>query len=61
MGALNELDKVPKIGIATGLGENLTPAEVNALTPDFIINKPFELLELANKINALFDDEQRNG
>jgi two-component system cell cycle sensor histidine kinase/response regulator CckA len=55
--ALNNLDKVPKIGISTGLCEKLTSAEENALEVDFIIKKPFKLLELASKINTLFDDE----
>ena len=55
--ALNELDKVPKIGISTGSIEDYSSAEVNALKADFIINKPFRLLELANKINVLFNSE----
>jgi len=55
--ALNALDKVPKIGIATGLGVKLTSAEVNALEIDFIVEKPFKLLELAGKIKVLFDGE----
>ncbi len=54
--ALNELDKVPKIGISTGNIEKLTSMDGNALKADFIINKPFRLLELANKINVLFDN-----
>lgn len=54
--ALNGLDKVPKIGISTGWGEKLTSAEENTLKVDFIIKKPFKLLELASKINALFDN-----
>ena len=55
--ALNELDKVPKIGVSTGSIEDYSSAEVNALKADFIINKPFRLLELANKINVLFNSE----
>jgi len=55
--ALNELDKVPKIGVSTGSIEDYSSAEVNALKADFIIRKPFRLLELANKISVLFDDE----
>jgi len=55
--ALNELDKVPKIGVSTGSIEDYSSAEANALKADFIINKPFRLLELANKINVLFDGE----
>lgn len=54
--ALNDLDKVPKIGVATGLGETFTSAEEDTLKIDFIIKKPFKLLELASKINALFDN-----
>ena len=53
--ALNELDKVPKIGISTGSINDYSSAEVNALKADFIINKPFRLFELAKKINVLFD------
>jgi len=55
--ALNELDKVPKIGISTGSFDNYSSVEINALKADFIINKPFKLIELANKINVLFGDE----
>ena len=55
--ALNELDKVPKIGVSTGSIEDYSSADANALKADFIINKPFRLLELANKINVLFDGE----
>ncbi|MDP6925316.1 MAG: response regulator [Candidatus Scalindua sp.] len=55
--ALNELDKVPKIGISTGSFDKYSSAEINTLKVDFIINKPYKLLELANKINVLFDDE----
>ena len=55
--ALNELDKVPKIGVSTGSIEDYSSAEANALKADFIINKPFRLLELANKINVLFNSE----
>ena len=55
--ALNDLDKVPKIGVSTGSIEDYSSAEANALKADFIINKPFRLLELANKINVLFDGE----
>jgi len=52
---LNELDKVPKIGISTGSIDDYSSTEVNALKADFIINKPFRLFELAKKINVLFD------
>ena len=53
---LNELGKVPKIRVVTGWGEKLTSAEENDLKVDFIINKPLKLLELANHVNALFND-----
>ncbi len=56
--ALNELDKVPKIGVSTGWAEALTPAEKNTLSVDFFIKKPFKLLELTSHINALFSDTQ---
>ena len=53
---LNDLDKVPKIGIVTGWGEKLTSSEENALKADFTVNKSFKFSELANKINVLFDN-----
>ncbi|MCP4254311.1 MAG: response regulator [Candidatus Scalindua sp.] len=55
--ALNKLDKVPKIGISTGSVEDYSREEVNELKSDFIINKPYKLLELASKINILFADD----
>ena len=54
--AMNELDKTPKIGLITGWDEELTFEEAK-LKPDFIIKKPFELLELARQINNVFSDE----
>jgi DNA-binding response OmpR family regulator len=54
--ALKELDKVPKIGIVTGSNEMLASVDENALNIDLIIKKPFKLLELASKINVLFDN-----
>ena len=54
--ALNGLDKVPKIGVSTGWNETLSSSEKKTLSVDFIIKKPFKLLELANHINTLFSD-----
>ena len=54
--AMNELDKTPKIGLITGWDEELTFEEAK-LKPDFIIKKPFELLELARQINDVFNTE----
>jgi len=51
--ALSELDKRPKIGIATGWGDKLKPIEEEALMVDFIIKKPFNLSELERKIGDL--------
>ena len=53
---INDLGKVPKIGIVTGWGEKLTSSEENALKADFTVNKSFKFSELANKINVLFDN-----
>ncbi len=51
--ALSELDKRPKIGIATGWGDKLKPIEEEALMVDFIIKKPFNLSELERQIGDL--------
>jgi PAS domain S-box-containing protein len=53
---LNDLDKKPKIGLITGDDREIKSVEQEALKFDFIIKKPFKLLALASKINALFDD-----
>jgi len=51
--ALNDLDKTPKICIATGWGEKLKPMDEESLTVDFIIKKPFNLSEIERKISDL--------
>jgi len=51
--ALNDLDETPKICIATGWGEKLKPMDEESLTVDFVIKKPFNLLELEKKISDL--------
>ncbi len=51
--ALNKLEKRPKIGIITGWNEKLTLEEGES-GPDFIVKKPFKLLELAKQINDVF-------
>jgi len=54
--ALNGLDKRPKIGLITGWDEKLT-FEGGELKADFIVKKPFKLLELARQINNVFNTE----
>ena len=54
--ALNGLDKKPKIGLVTGWDEKLT-FEEGEFEPDFIVIKPFKLLELVRQINDLFNPE----
>ncbi len=51
---MNELDKRPKIGLVTGSGDKLKIVIENGLNVDFIIRKPFNLSEIAEKINNLF-------
>ncbi len=56
--ALNGLDKRPKIVLITGGDEKLT-FEEGELEPDFIVIKPFRLLESTRQINDLFNAEQQ--
>ncbi len=51
--AINELDKKPKIGIATGWGEKIKMIEEEDWKVDFIIKKPFNFSTLRKKINEL--------
>ncbi|MDP6924802.1 MAG: hypothetical protein R2568_05450 [Candidatus Scalindua sp.] len=54
--SLNELERRPKIGIITGWDEKIEFVE-GKLKPDFIVKKPFRLLELARQINDVFSAE----
>jgi PAS domain S-box-containing protein len=49
--AVNELDKIPKIGISTGWGDKLKLIDEEDLKVDFLIKKPFSLSELERKIS----------
>ena len=57
--ALNELEKKPRIGIITGLGEKLNPMEDEGLEIDFIIKKPFDFSDLTKHINDAFGVDGR--
>lgn len=48
---LNKLEKRPKIGIITGLGEKLKPIDQEGIKVDFFIKKPFDFSELTKHIN----------
>ncbi len=54
--ALNELEKMPKIGIITGWSEKLKSPEAGLIV-DFIVKKPFDFSRLAGCINSVFDAE----
>jgi PAS domain S-box-containing protein len=56
---LNEIDNRPRIGIATGWNERLPLIEEDNLKVDFVIRKPFNLLELKKQINGLFGSVYR--
>jgi DNA-binding response OmpR family regulator len=53
--SLNAIDKRPKIGIITGWGELIRNKEKEEMDVDFLINKPFDFLELETAINAALD------
>jgi PAS domain S-box-containing protein len=53
--ALNHLEKRPKIGIITGWGEKLKPIDEEGIKVDFILKKPFNLLELTKHINDVMN------
>ncbi len=55
---LNELERIPKIGIITGWGEKLKPIE-EGMNVDFVARKPFDFSELANHINEAFGTDSR--
>ncbi|MHC4321012.1 MAG: response regulator [Planctomycetota bacterium] len=54
--ALNELERIPKIGIITGWGEKLKAIEDEILKVDFILKKPFDFSEVTKHINNVFND-----
>ncbi|MGR3303468.1 MAG: PAS domain S-box protein, partial [Candidatus Scalindua sp.] len=51
--ALDELDKRPKVGLITGWKEEIGKKDKEKLNVDFIIKKPFDLVELTKHINDL--------
>lgn len=54
---LDRLERRPKIGIITGWDESVDVKKIEGIKIDFIIKKPFELLELARQINDVFNAE----
>ncbi len=52
--AINNSDKMPKIGIMTGWDEKLKPVDDEEFKVDFILKKPFKHAELIEHINELF-------
>lgn len=52
--AINNSDKMPKIGIMTGWDEKLKPVDDEEFKVDFILKKPFKHTELSSHINKLF-------
>jgi Signal transduction histidine kinase len=54
---LDRLERRPKIGIITGWDESVDVKKIEGIKIDFVIKKPFELLELARQINDVFTAE----
>ena len=52
--ALNEMERIPKIGVITGWGEQLKLMEDEAFKVDFLLKKPFDFSEMLLLINNLF-------
>jgi len=52
--ALNELERIPKIGVITGWGDQLKLMEDKAFKVDFLLKKPFDFSEMLLLINNLF-------
>ncbi len=53
--ALHTLEKTPKIGIITGWREEMKLIDGENIKFDFIVEKPFNFLELTEHINYLFN------
>ena len=51
---LNTMEKIPKVGIRTGWGEEIKPIDEEGINVDFVIRKPFNSSELTKHINELF-------
>ena len=51
---LNTMEKIPKVGIITGWGEEIKPIDEEGINVDFVIRKPFNFSELTKHINELF-------
>ncbi len=58
--ALNKLNKRPKIGVITGISEELKPLNEEGFNVDFIIRKPFHFLELTKQINTVMGVQEGN-
>jgi len=52
--ALNEMERIPKIGVITGWGEQLKLMDDEAFKVDFLLKKPFDFSEMLLLINNLF-------
>ncbi len=53
--ALNELERIPKVGVITGWGEQLKPMEDESIKVDFVLKKPFNFSEMSKLINNVFN------
>jgi DNA-binding NtrC family response regulator len=58
---MNKLEKRPKVGIITGLGEKLKTTDEEGYEVDFILKKPFKFSELTEQINNAMNEECTNG
>ena len=54
--AVNKMEKRPKLGILTGLHENLVHLKEKGLEVDFILRKPFGFSELSRQINEVISN-----
>jgi len=53
--ALNQLERIPKIGVITGWGEQLKPVGGETFKVDFVLKKPFDFSEMSILINNVFN------
>jgi FixJ family two-component response regulator len=58
---MNKLEKRPKVGIITGLGDKLKSTDEEGYEVDFILKKPFKFSELTEQINNAMNEECTNG
>ncbi len=52
--ALHKLKRTPKIGVITGWRQKLKLIDEENMKVDFVVRKPFNLLELTKQINSVF-------